>query len=162
MSESPEVEVALPLELIGTVAVVWMFGVAVFLGTQVWSALSIGRRFGLDGPDTDNWLRMTFLSQTGSLLISLGAMAGLVLVALAGPAVARAASVLGIAIGLWTAVAGALGVIVAFHKNNNPLVLSSLTDNRLVFGLARRGGHRARCRRGGARRAPALCGRRPH
>jgi hypothetical protein len=133
MYETREADPLLPRELFGTAAIVWMFGITVYVGTQVWSALDIGR-YGIDVADQTKWLKMTLLSQTGGLTTLLGALAGLVLVALAGPARARVASGLGVAIGFWCAMAGVLGVIVAFHHEDG-FAFNSLSGNRFVYGL---------------------------
>jgi|GEM_PF-5501929 hypothetical protein len=135
MYETREVETLLPRQLIGNVAVVWMFGVAVIIGAQIYSALDIGNEFGIDGPGDTKWTKMALLSQTGGIVLLLGTLAGLVLVAIAGPARARAASVLGVALGFWAAVAGVLGVVVAFHRNAG-FGINFLSSNRFVFGLA--------------------------
>jgi hypothetical protein len=133
--ESREIESVLPRQAFATAALVWMAGVAVFLGTQIWGALHLAQ-FGIDGPSSTKWVRMSFLAQTGGLYLALAALAGLVLVALAGPARARAASVLGVAFGLWTIVAGVMGVIVAIHGDNSFAGVTTLGgDNRLVLTL---------------------------
>jgi hypothetical protein len=61
-------------------------------------------------------------------------LGGLVLVVFAGPARAKATSLLGVTLGLWTMAAGVMGVLVAVHGYDFPVTISG--DNRFVFGVA--------------------------
>ena len=51
---------------LAVVALCWMVGIATLLGAQVWQALHLGSRFGLDMQNA-TWFKMMFLSQTGSI-----------------------------------------------------------------------------------------------
>jgi hypothetical protein len=109
-----------------------MVAVIVTIGVSVWQAVSLGRQF----TDLGNavWIKLALVAQTGDVNYAIATLAGLGLVALAGPARARVAGYLGVVIGGWIVIANGIGVIVAVHGGIDPFS-GLLSNNRFAAGI---------------------------
>jgi hypothetical protein len=121
-------------ERLVSAAVAWMLGVTAMVVVQIWQSIALSRQFD-DFPIDRLWLKLALLAQSGSLTVTLAILAGLALVVFSDPVRARVAAYLGVVLGLWTVVAGGVGIAVALHGGDNPFS-GYLGANRFAEGLS--------------------------
>jgi amino acid transporter len=116
----------------------WMILVVAYAILEIYSAL---RASGFGGPyATDWWTKAQLLTNSGGMGLVLGAMIGVVLVALAVFVDGRGANLalrLAMAAGVWAMVTALVGVAVAFHVNQGPVAgfLPPGTEAKVVSSL---------------------------
>jgi len=120
------------------IAVVWMALVFVYTGALIFQALKLASFTTGGGPFATphtTWAKLAVLAQTGGGVLIFGSIIAIAMAAFFDTPAARLALRLALIGGAWSAIAGAIGVAVAFHLDTNSVIVSPERTRQVLQAL---------------------------